>query len=435
MKEHSLQIISFVSGKGGSGKTAICLSTAYLLARMGYKTLVVDLDFGTHGASYFFKESLVKRLGLIEVLDRGWGTRIPEEELPVRDRIARIPEKELPMSVTDNLWFMPSKADLDTMHPSIDPFTSRTKHGRFRHIFELLVSYAGSQLDVQFILLDCQAGVTPTVEFAVQRSEKTLVVLEPDNISSDAADALRAQLRKKLPRFERYLLNKVDVEEAETYKRLSRTLQGLNHLPPLPFDRYVRDSFGRREVPVSLEEPSTFLFALVRTMRAMLPEIQEELESFEEKKINILLSKYEAQLREATERRESLGNKIEQLSAKIENRKAIGTRGLIISGALAFAVGITLSILAISGLEIDTLTIAAIVLAIGGMGITTYGLQSAGSKRQITELNATREKLERELQDAQDEIRRFESYIYSRSKEFLLDLGAWRNEHSIRKDK
>ncbi|MGE5499647.1 MAG: P-loop NTPase [Syntrophothermus sp.] len=38
------QIIAFSSGKGGTGKTFVCLNTAYALSKMNKKVLVIDLD-------------------------------------------------------------------------------------------------------------------------------------------------------------------------------------------------------------------------------------------------------------------------------------------------------------------------------------------------------------------------------------------------------
>ena len=46
-------ITAFVSGKGGAGKTCVALSVARLTSLLGKRTLVIDADFATHGATYF----------------------------------------------------------------------------------------------------------------------------------------------------------------------------------------------------------------------------------------------------------------------------------------------------------------------------------------------------------------------------------------------
>ena len=56
IKENNKQltILSFLSGKGGSGKTTAALAISKILADVGFRILLVDFDFATSGASYFF---------------------------------------------------------------------------------------------------------------------------------------------------------------------------------------------------------------------------------------------------------------------------------------------------------------------------------------------------------------------------------------------
>jgi cellulose biosynthesis protein BcsQ len=54
------EIITFISGKGGVGKTALCSATGKLLSEIGYKVLLIDSDLVTHGMTFllgFNKES------------------------------------------------------------------------------------------------------------------------------------------------------------------------------------------------------------------------------------------------------------------------------------------------------------------------------------------------------------------------------------------
>lgn len=50
--------VSFLSGKGGSGKTTLALSMASMLSRFGIKVLLIDCDLSTNGATYFYEEKL-----------------------------------------------------------------------------------------------------------------------------------------------------------------------------------------------------------------------------------------------------------------------------------------------------------------------------------------------------------------------------------------
>jgi len=402
------QILTFISGKGGSGKSATCLSMAYILAKMGFRVIVIDFDFGTHGASYFFKKILSRRPGLIEALNS-----------------KTVSSAELALPVADNFWFVSSKADLDIMSSVTDPFKYHETEAHFKTIFHALLDYAKKEIGVQFVLLDCQAGATPTVEFAVAHSDKTLIVMEPDNISADAANALRFQIRQKLPRFEGLLLTKVNVEEVESYKRLSATLEGLNYFPPLPFDQKVRAAHGRREIPVDLEKPSTFLFALMKTMQAVMPEIHTELKAFEEKKIDVLLSKYKSHLYDATERRELLQREIETLTKMINREATTSSLASFGIGFIATSIGVITGVFATVGINIPVSVIVSIAFLLVGVGAAIYAFRTRNVKRRVADLRAAQDRKEKELHDAQDEIQRFESYIYSSSREFLLDLGIW----------
>jgi hypothetical protein len=126
-----------------------------------------------------------------------------------------------------------------------------------------------------------------------------------------------------------------------------------------------------------------------------------------------------------TDRQTQLRKDMSSLSKKISYQNANTRNILIIAGILAFIVGIALSVFGALGIQISTYLISSIVLAIGGFGITAWGLKYSNSKNIIDELTEKRNSLEKELVENQEQIKRFESYVYSYLKEFLIDLGLW----------
>ena len=52
------KVLALLSGKGGSGKTTLALSIASLLSSCTVKTLLIDCDISTNGATYFYEEKL-----------------------------------------------------------------------------------------------------------------------------------------------------------------------------------------------------------------------------------------------------------------------------------------------------------------------------------------------------------------------------------------
>ena len=104
-----------------------------------------------------------------------------------------------------------------------------------QNILQPLVKWAAEH-KLPYVLIDCQAGYTVTSQAACEISDKAIIVTEADSISSDAADNLLIQLGDSLPRDRRYLVNKIDVRDADTYRQMRNVFQTLNRLPPLPFD-------------------------------------------------------------------------------------------------------------------------------------------------------------------------------------------------------
>ena len=76
--EISATTVSFVSGRGGVGKTVISLSLEKFLSSLGdRKVLLIDFDLATNGASHFFRDKIKKkhkeapsRKGIVELIER-----------------------------------------------------------------------------------------------------------------------------------------------------------------------------------------------------------------------------------------------------------------------------------------------------------------------------------------------------------------------------
>jgi len=52
-------VISFISAKGGSGKTVTASSVGHFLARLGFQTLLIDSDASTNGLTLLFLPNVV----------------------------------------------------------------------------------------------------------------------------------------------------------------------------------------------------------------------------------------------------------------------------------------------------------------------------------------------------------------------------------------
>ncbi len=189
-------LISFLSGKGGAGKTSVSLGIAKILSALEYKVLFVDLDLQTHGASYFFIDvcDAQNKRGLLELL----------QDVKEKNLIRHITDiTGITVKISENLDFIPSKSIFKekTWELSQDVPAVRTFIETFIRHFE--------HSDYDFILFDTQAGPTASTTVACLHSQKAVIVSEPDPISMATSRSLDYEIHEVLPQFTRFLINKL----------------------------------------------------------------------------------------------------------------------------------------------------------------------------------------------------------------------------------
>ena len=62
------QVVAFVSGKGGTGKTTLCAAVAGSLAKRGSKVLCIDLDVGLRNLDISLLDDIIGKLSRREPL-------------------------------------------------------------------------------------------------------------------------------------------------------------------------------------------------------------------------------------------------------------------------------------------------------------------------------------------------------------------------------
>ena len=132
MENGKTKIISFANNKGGVGKTTTTASVGTILARQGYKVLLVDLDAAGHLTSSFVSMNESPYPTIYEVLT---------------DKLDAQEKEELRLSIRENLWLYPSSLQLAKME-----FELAAALERERKLQRLL---APVQDDYDFILIDC----------------------------------------------------------------------------------------------------------------------------------------------------------------------------------------------------------------------------------------------------------------------------------------
>lgn len=355
------EIIALVSGKGGSGKTALSLALGHLAADLGVRTLIVDADVGTHGMTYFFVDRLVEPSGLRAA------TETPEQGRKLVD-------------VRKGLDFLPSVVSI----------RARTfEMGATPDVDDLIVSNL-RQLspEYQLILVDCQAGVSGATARVVEASTTALVVTEADPISIWAVNDFVDELRQFFPARIQGVVNKAMEGEQGYYEALVDLTQRVRFVGQLPFDMAVRRAFFRREVPVDLKSPSPFVLSLAGVMSQLSSSLEAASAKLDrwrkEDQLSELEAKLAALLRERDQYRNLLMHQVERFP--FERISAV---------APVFVIMTIAAPIILAGVLFDWATwlLGAVALASGILS----GLFVVGGMQAVQERNRARSESRQEL--------------------------------------
>ena len=418
------QVISFLSGKGGAGKTSVAIGISYLLNDAGFKVLLIDFDFATNGASYFYKylyPSYTKVIGIYELINK--------QDIDLNKILPDI--HNISLKVKEGLYFVPSRVNFSKKLPLRDSII--VKESDLKSFLFSLIRLCRGEYD--FIIIDNQAGSNLTSKVAASVSDKVIIVSELDPISSDAVDTLLIQIGEVFPEYRRHLINKLDIRESKDYKNLNVLFQSMNRLPPLPFDFEVRSAFASRQIPININRPTTFLIALFNTVKSFLPEYKDQLDEYG-KKILDKFSQYQDKINSLLDRKKELEKEIEVLRKKREKRKlkiitVLSTLGMYLGIALAI-IGIVwnefLNELLNEFLTWPKLFLSAIGTFIAAISIFYLFIRVEQFKERTEDI-IRKEKIDTELSEINKEIEQYKSLMLTRTKEFLLYFEKLTGSH------
>lgn len=417
MNDIKPRVIAFVSGKGGSGKTTSAIAISKLLADMGYPSLLIDFDLATNGGSYFFKEQFTnKSKGIWEVLaDSSIDTK------------TSVQLNDIPNIISKDFYFVASRVKLNIKGESYDSVTYN-KETLKKDILIPLIDWS-TEKGVHYVLIDCQAGYSISSAAAAEVADTSIIVTEADSISSDAADNLLIQLGTSLPSEKRYLVNKIDIRDAETYRNMRNVFQSLNRLPPLPFDFAVRNAFGARQIPIDINNPSPLLFALFETIKYIFTEIFDEIESYKAKHVDFLFEKYDEELQHLMEEKEMYEREYAEI--KTQNLRLQYNIFKSILGVLGFISAFFLVIYStrffgytiIYALPSDPIFIIAMISLV--LVLFSYQLIRKQFRTKVSDEIKERE-LSQRIKYINERLDSVRSLLLAKSKESLVDIEVIR---------
>ena len=246
--------IAILSGKGGSGKTCLSLSIANLLSTSGIKTLLLDCDFSTNGATYFFEDILRQDSNYISL-----------QHVACKE----ISGKKL-VHIQKNFDFIPSVTKIDGT--SIDA-TTLSKFD-FSSIDEIINNYS-------VVLYDCQAGYSEILDSILPTVDQTLFVMEADAISSASIRSLHLKIGSLLTSKSYQIFNKVTNEEYQVYNKLSGGTFFTN-IESVLFDWTIRKAFALSTIPSIRNVDSLFWEQIINICKIIFTEqeFQDKIKNF-----------------------------------------------------------------------------------------------------------------------------------------------------------
>ena len=247
-----MKTIGLLSGKGGSGKTTLGLTMASLLAKSGNRTLLVDCDLSTNGATYFFEDqvSLTKESTFWDVL---------QGEEPVKNEYLKI---------ENNFFFTPS-ANIGML--SNRPYDYQLfDKDKARSRFILYLGKAREEMDV--VIFDCQAGSSSVLYTILPYIDIALMVLEPDKVSSLALRNLYTKMATTLQDKKVFqVFNKVNDNEKEFYEKVTFGTFFTN-VGALLYDWSIRKAFAFSIIPNIEEDAISYGFQIADLCKRIIVE-------------------------------------------------------------------------------------------------------------------------------------------------------------------
>jgi MinD-like ATPase involved in chromosome partitioning or flagellar assembly len=253
--------VSVASGKGGTGKSIITASIGALLAKCGFKTLLVDTDVFTAGLSFYLLGQNPRRVsvGLQDVFIKGASYKDLNPVLISNEytsgRLFLLPAVSRTKVESSELRIMPS-FNMERLY--------QTLHD--------IKNMALEDLGFDFILFDTRGGTDLTSITTCVAAGAFIIVTEADKTSWDLGEILIDSISNTSTELQKdclplgYILNK-NVLPSEAIEAFLRRRWGLAHLTTLPLDEEAIRAFQTDEIPVISAPSSRFSAGLLPVIR------------------------------------------------------------------------------------------------------------------------------------------------------------------------
>lgn len=186
--------------KGGVGKTTNSVMTAYQLAKLGYKTLVCDLD---------------PQANATQLLRRTYGLQHETDLQIVKTMMVALTEENIKpaiVNIMDNLYLLPSSEDFKNYpdflemkfmldKEKIESGDSTTLQSEMSKVKEQRIAYFAQQLakvrdEYDFVIIDVPPTLSIFTDSAIYATDFVIIVLQTQQRSLDGAETFFEYLQQ-----------------------------------------------------------------------------------------------------------------------------------------------------------------------------------------------------------------------------------------------
>lgn len=217
----------FGNMKGGVGKTTNSVMVAYQLAKMGYKTLVCDLDPQANATQLLRRTYGLQHDGADLKIDKTMMVALSEQDIKsaivnIMDNLDLLPSSEDFKSYPDflEITFMPDKEKIAENPSSLQSEMSAVKEQR--------ISYFAKQLekvkdDYDVVVIDVPPTLSVFTDSAIYATDEIVIVLQTQQRSLDGAETFFEYLQQMYNSYEN-----VDFDILGVLPVLLKTRSGLD---------------------------------------------------------------------------------------------------------------------------------------------------------------------------------------------------------------
>lgn len=186
--------------KGGVGKTTNSVMTAYQLAKLGYKTLVCDLDPQAN-ATQLLRRTYGLQNGADLQIDKTMMVALTEENI-----------KSAIVNIMDNLYLLPSSEDFKNYpdflemkymldKEKIEAGNNNTLQSEMSKVKEQRIAYFAQQLakvrdEYDFVIIDVPPTLSIFTDSAIYATDFVIIVLQTQQRSLDGAETFFEYLQQ-----------------------------------------------------------------------------------------------------------------------------------------------------------------------------------------------------------------------------------------------